>query len=206
MLRVAGRPILEHNVRLLAKHGISEIAINTHHAGTSIVDYFGNGERLGVTIRYSHEKALLGTAGALNALRDFLTSRFVILYGDNLTTCDISALEEFHASKSAVVSIAMVQRENPAASGIIATAPDGRITRFLEKPESGEIFSNWINTGIMICEPEILGDVPAGVSDFGKDMLPALIGKGKRLFGYRMNERFAVIDSPGDYEQTKALW
>ena len=206
MLTVAGRPILEHNVRLLAKHGISEIAINTHHAGAAIVDYFGNGERFGVTIRYSHEKALLGTAGALNALRDFLTSRFVVLYGDNLTTCDIGALEEFHASKNASVSIAVVRRENPAASGIIALGAGDRITRFLEKPKNGEIFSTWINTGIMICEPEILDDIPKGVSDFGKDVLPALIEKGKRLFAYRMNERFAWIDSPGDYERTKASW
>ena len=206
MLTVAGRPILEHNVRLLAKHGISEIAINTHHAGAAIVDYFGNGERFGVTIRYSHEKILLGTSGALQALRDFLTERFVVLYGDNLTTCDIGALAELHASKNADVSIAVVRRENPAASGIIALGAGDRITRFLEKPKNGEIFSTWINTGIMICEPEILDDIPKGVSDFGKDVLPALIEKGKRLFAYRMNEVSPGSIHPEDYERTKASW
>ncbi|HEX5274838.1 MAG TPA: nucleotidyltransferase family protein [Candidatus Rubrimentiphilum sp.] len=206
MLPIAGRPILEHNVRLLAQHGVREIAINTHHAGGTIVKHFGDGERFGVTIRYSHEKTLLGTSGALRALRDFLSERFVVLYGDNLTTCDIGALADFHASKNADVSIAVVQRENPAASGIIAAGPDDRITRFLEKPKGGEVFSTWINTGIMICEPEILDDIPQGVSDFGKDVLPALIEKGKRLFAYRMNDRFAWIDSPEDYERTKASW
>src|SRR5581483_7303519 len=83
MLTLAGRPILEHNVRMLARYGITDIAINTHHCPGSIVEHFGDGSSLGVKITYAPEKTLLGTAGALIPLRECLSSTFVVLYGDN---------------------------------------------------------------------------------------------------------------------------
>ncbi len=207
MLVVAGKPILEHNVRLLARHGITEIAINTHHCAGSITEHFGDGSALGVKITYSHESRALGTAGALLPLRDFLSSTFLVLYGDNLTTCNISALAEFHASKQGLATLAVFQRENPSAGGIVSIEDDDRIARFVEKPQSNEIFSPWVNAGIMVCEPRFVDAIPAGESDFGKDVLPALIRDRQPLFAYRMDEiseRLWWIDSPEDYERTKS--
>jgi NDP-sugar pyrophosphorylase family protein len=205
MLTVAGRPILEFNVRLLARYGITDIAINTHHCAGSIVEHFGDGSSLGVKITYAPEKILLGTAGALIPLRECLSSTFVVLYGDNLTTCNIAALVEFHRSKGGAVSLAVYKRENATAGGIVSIASDDHVERFLEKPRREEIFSSWVNAGVMICEPKVFDFIPPGPSDFGKDVLPLLAGESRELFAYRMREpeeRLWWIDSPEDYART----
>jgi NDP-sugar pyrophosphorylase family protein len=207
MLNVGGRPILEHNVRLLARHGVDEIFINTHHAADSITDYFGNGSSFGVSIKYSNEEAILGTSGALWPLQEHLSSAFFVLYGDNLTTCDLSALAAFHRLKDGIATIAVYRRENVTAGGIVSMDDDDRILHFAEKPKRDEIFSSWVNAGIMVCEPEIFEAIPAGTSDFGKDVIPALLEDHKPLFAYRMNELTEGlwwIDSPEDYARTKS--
>jgi NDP-sugar pyrophosphorylase family protein len=207
MLSIAGKPILEHNVELLARHGVDRIFINTHHCAESIVGHFGDGAAFGVHIEYSREDPILGTSGALLPLRGRLSSTFLVLYGDNLTTCDLGALAAFHHSKDAVASIAVYERENATAGGIVSIGEDDRILRFLEKPRSDQVFSSWVNAGIVVCEPEIFDAIPPGFSDFGKDVFPAMIADNKALFTYRLNgrnERLWWIDSPEDYERTKA--
>lgn len=207
MLSVAGRPILEHSIRLLARHGIHEIFINTHHRPESITGYFGNGSSFGVSIKYSDERTLLGTSGALMPLRRYLTSTFLVLYGDTLTTCDLSALSARHRLKDGLAMIAVYRRENATAAGIVSIADDDRILRFVEKPKPEGVFSTWANAGIMMCEPEIFGAIPSGASDFGKDVIPAILEDRKSLFAYRMNEtreRLWWIDSPEDYARTQS--
>jgi choline kinase len=131
MLEIGGRPILEHNVRLAAKHGITDLVINLHHGAQLIVDHFGNGSAFGVSIRYSREPELLGTAGALNPLREtFAAATFAVLYGDNLTTCDLSAVVRRHRAAGAVATVALFHRDDPAAGGIAALDDAGLVTRF----------------------------------------------------------------------------
>lgn len=207
MLSIAGKPILEHNVRLLARFGIDRIFINTHHCSEAIIAHFGDGSSFGVSIEYSHEKPVLGTAGALLPLRDRLISTFLVLYGDNLTTCDLGAMIAFHRVKGGIVTIAVYRRENATAGGIVSLQEDNRIVRFQEKPRRGEVFSSWVNAGIMVCEPALLNSIPPGVSDFGRDVIPAMIAQGKALYAYCMDEKREKlwwVDSPEDYQRTKA--
>ena len=207
MLSIAGKPILEHNVRLLVRHGIREIFINTHHCPGAISAHFGDGSAFGASIEYSQEESVLGTAGALLPLRGRLSSTFLVFYGDNLTTCDLGAMVAFHRLKRSTLTIAVYCRENATAGGIVSMKEDGRITRFLEKPARDELFSSWVNAGIMVCEPVIFESIPPGISDFGRDVIPAMIAQGKELFAYRMNEKREKlwwVDSPEDYERTKA--
>lgn len=207
MLRVAGRPILEHNVRLAVRYGIREIVINTHHCGEAISGYFRSGADFGARIEYSPEDPILGTAGALVPLRNRLSSTFLVVYGDNLTTCNLDALLRFHGTKGGSATIAVYERENATAGGIVSMAPDGRVLRFQEKPARHEIFSSWVNAGIVVCEPDVFEEIPQGFSDFGKDVFPSMLAKHKKLFGYRMDsthERIWWVDSPEDYERTKS--
>ena len=208
MLEVGGLPILEHNVRLAAQHGITDLVINLHHRPEAIVDHFGDGSKFGVAIRYSHEPVLLGTAGALNPFRAFFAeATFAVLYGDNLTTCDLSAVIARHRATQAVATIALFHREDPAASGIVALDDAGFVTRFLEKPQPEEIFSRWVNAGILVLEPAALDAVALhGPSDFGRDVLPELLARGQRVAGYTMSEELWWIDSPADYQRTLAAW
>ncbi|MDP8980852.1 MAG: nucleotidyltransferase family protein [Acidobacteriota bacterium] len=206
MIAIAGRPILEHTVRLLARYGVRDLAINLHYHPESIVDHFGDGRRFGVRIQYSRESELLGTAGAVKKLESFFDEPFLVVYGDNLTDIDVERFSAFHRAHSALVTIALFHRENATASGIVGFADDGRVTRFLEKPRPDEIFSNWVNAGILIAEPAILAHIPsAGPSDFGRDVLPALLAAGLPVFGYRMTENLYWIDSPEDYQRTQEL-
>jgi NDP-sugar pyrophosphorylase family protein len=208
MLEIGGRPILEHNVRLAAKHGITDLVINLHHGAQLIVDHFGDGSAFGVSIRYSREPELLGTAGALNPLREtFAAATFAVLYGDNLTTCDLSAVVRRHRAAGAVATVALFHRDDPAAGGIAALDDAGLVTRFLEKPDPESIFSHRVNAGILVLEPAVFDAIPPrGASDFGRDVLPELLARGRRIAGYEMTEGLWWIDTRADYERTLGLF
>jgi NDP-sugar pyrophosphorylase family protein len=204
MLEVAGHPILEHNLRFLARHGVVEIAINVHHFGQQIIDHFGDGSSFGVRLRYSFEPKLRGTAGALLPVADFLTDTFVVLFGDNLSTCDLHRLSTLHRSREAVATLALFWRQDPQSGGIAQIEDDQRIRRFVEKPLPGQVFSNWVNAGIIAAEPSILSYIPRDVpSDVGYDLLPKLIADDRPVYGYRMNERLWWVDTVEDYERTR---
>lgn len=206
MLSIAGRPILEHNVRLLRQHGIDDIAINLHYRPQTILKHFGDGSAYGVCIRYSSEPELLGTAGALVLLRDFFADApFFVIYGDNLSTCDLSALLALHRTREAQATIALFHREDVSASGVVTLDENERITSFIEKPFPGQTPSKWVNAGIVACEPSVLANIVHTPCDFGHDVFPALLAQGRTIAGYRMGpkERLWWIDSPADYARTK---
>lgn len=206
MIPVAGRPILEHNLRLLAKHGIREVVINLHHQPEVVTDYFGDGSTWGVAITYSREAELLGTAGAVARVSEFFDGPFLVLYGDNLTTCDLTRLRDFHQAKGGVGTIALFHREDPTSSGIVGLDADDRVVRFLEKPAPYQIFSHWVSAGLLVLEPDVLKYIPKeGPCDFGKDILPVLVKAGHSLYGYRMTEGLWWIDTNYDYQRVQAL-
>jgi mannose-1-phosphate guanylyltransferase len=204
MLEIAGRPILDHNIRFLARHGIRDLIVNLHHCPETITQYFGDGAARGVRISYSYEPALLGTAGAVKNVSQHFDETFVVMYGDNLTTCDLSRFIDFHRRKSGVATVALFHREDATASGIAELDGGDRIVRFLEKPRADEVFSRWVNAGILIMEPAVLDFIPNGcASDFGRDVLPAVLAAGQPIYGYRMTEELWWVDSPEDLERTR---
>lgn len=201
MVPLAGRPILEHVIRRLAAHGVDELVMNLYHRPEAIRSYFGDGSAFGVRIHYSLEQTLLGTAGALRPWIDFFDAPFFLVYGDNLSTCDFSALGASHRSHDAFVTVALHWREDLEQSGVAELDDDGRITRFLEKPASGQTNSHWVNAGILVLEPRSLQGIPQGrYSDFGRELLPEWIARGHRVYGYQMTgaERLWWIDRPED--------
>lgn len=204
MIEIAGRPILEHNVRLLASYGIKDLIINLHHRPEVVVHHFGDGDSFGVHITYSHEASLLGTAGAVKKVADQLTATFLVIYADNLTDCDLCKLLEFHQRKQGVGTIALFHRENATASGIAELDANDRVLRFLEKPRPEEVFSPWVNAGILVLEPGVMDSIPPGrASDFGREVLPSVLAAEQPLYGYRMSEGLWWVDSPEDLERTR---
>ncbi len=204
MIEIGGRPILEHNVRLLASYGIKDLIINLHYLPEVVTQHFGDGASLGVRITWSHEPTLLGTAGAVKKVADQLTATFLVIYADNLTTCDLGKLLEFHKRKQGVGTVALFHRENATASGIAELDSNERVVRFLEKPKPEEIFSPWVNAGLLVLEPAVLDWIPADrASDFGREVLPSVLAAGQPLYGYRMSEGLWWVDSPEDLERTQ---
>jgi mannose-1-phosphate guanylyltransferase len=207
MVPVAGRPILDYTIGHLVRHGVQDLVINLHFHADMIRTYCGDGSRWGARIRYSPEAELLGTAGALAPWRAFFDRTFMVVYGDNLTTCDLTRLRAFHGERRADATLALYWRDQPGAGGIAEVDADGRILRFLEKPSPEQIFSRWVNAGLLVLEPGLLDFVPDGrAADFGRDVLPACVAAGRRVFGYRMpaGERLWWIDTPEDLDRVQA--
>ena len=201
MVPVRGRPLLEHTVASLARQGVRDLVLNLHHCPETVRSHFGTGEQWGAHIQYSPEPRLLGTAGALTPWRAFFDSTFLVVYGDNLTTCDLSRLCRFHESAHALVSVALYWRDDPRQSGIADVDDHGRIRRFLEKPREDELFSRWVNAGLLVLEPGVIDLIPRDrPSDFGRELLPRWIAEGRPVFGYKMSssERLWWIDTPDD--------
>jgi mannose-1-phosphate guanylyltransferase/phosphomannomutase len=185
MLPLVGRPMMEHIISLLRRHGITDIVVTVAFMPNAIRSYFGNGSELGVRMVYATEETPLGTAGSVRNARDELTERFLVISGDVLTDINLSALIEFHEKNSALATLALCAVENPLEFGIVITREDGSIERFLEKPGWGQVFSDTINTGIYVLEPEIFDVIPEGRAvDFSSEVFPTVLEAGGPLFGY----------------------
>ena len=185
MIQVANKPLMEHIIQLLKRHGIEEIVVTLQFLPTLITNYFDDGSGWGVNLSYVIEESPLGTAGSVRNARSFLDSQFLVVSGDALTDVDLGAAIEFHREHTAMVTIVLKKVENPLEFGLVITDKEGRIDKFLEKPGWGEVFSDTINTGIYICEPEVLNFVPDDIPyDFSQDLFPQLLETGVPLFGY----------------------
>jgi len=185
MLPMANRPMMEHVIRLLRHHGFTDIVVTVAFMANAIRAYFGDGSELGVRMVYATEESPLGTAGSVLNARDELDERFLVISGDVLTDVDLSAIVAFHESKGALATIALQSVENPVEFGIVITDEDGAVERFLEKPTWGQVFSDTINTGIYVLEPEIFDFIaPNEVADFSSDVFPAALAAGRPIYGY----------------------
>ncbi|MEY2425909.1 MAG: mannose-phosphate guanylyltransferase / phosphomannomutase, partial [Actinomycetota bacterium] len=187
MLPIANVPMMEHIVTLLRDHGFDDIVVTVAFLAQNIRTYFGDGSEFGVRIRYATEDSPLGTAGSVGNARAELDERFLVISGDVLTDIDLGAVVAEHDQRGAMATIALKSMENPVDFGIVITGADGRIERFLEKPTWGEVFSDTINTGIYVLEPEVFDYIGAGQVDFSSDVFPKLLEDGKALYG-------AVVD------------
>ncbi|MCU1343750.1 MAG: Nucleotidyl transferase, partial [Acidimicrobiia bacterium] len=155
MLPIVNRPMMEHIIHLLRRHGFDEIVVTLAFLPQAITTYFGDGSEFGVTMHYATELVPLGTAGSVGNARDLLDERFLVISGDVLTDIDLTKLVAFHDDRKAIATIGLMAVENPLEFGIVITNEDGTIERFLEKPTWGQVFSDTINTGIYVLEPEI---------------------------------------------------
>ncbi len=185
MLPMANVPMMEHILHLLIQHGYEEVIVTVAYLANSIRTYFGDGRDFGVKISYVSEDSPLGTAGSVANARELLSDRFLVISGDVLTDIDLGAALQYHDERGATVTVVLQRVENPLEFGIVTTDNDGTVTRFLEKPSWGEVFSDTVNTGIYILEPEIFDYIPKGtVSDFSSDVFPQLLKAKRPIFGW----------------------
>jgi NDP-sugar pyrophosphorylase family protein len=206
LLPVGGEPLLHRTLALLAASGISRVGINVHHLGGAIRASVGTGDRWGLAIHYSHEDELLGSAGAVPPMRDFIAGRrFAVLYGDMLTDFDVAELDRFHGQRRATLSMALTTQEDPRRCGVVEHGSDGRVESFVEKPKHAAADAA-VNAGVYICEPQVLDWIPAGRSDWGRDVIPAMIAAGEGLYGYRTNAFFQDIGTPEGYRIAEESW
>ena len=210
MVRINNKPILEYNIKLCKKYGIKDIAINTFYLPKKIKEYFGDGLKFGVRLKYSHESELLGTSGALNNFIDFFDESFVVICGDNITDINLKKMIDYHKSKKGIATLALRRKTTDLTSGgFVLTNKASQIKEFYEKSIMEEekeldLKSFWKNSGIYVLEPSIMKYIPTGYSDFGKDIFPKLIKKGKKLFNYDISASyFCDVGKIEKYEKAK---
>ena len=202
MVPIVNQPVMEHIVGLVKHHGITEVVATLAFMPQAISDYFGDGDEWGITIEYAIEEVPLGTAGSVKNAEKLLTGDepFVVISGDALTDIDLGELVEYHKRMGGAVTIALKRVDDPLDFGVVITAEDGRIERFLEKPTWGQVFSDLINTGIYVVEPWVLGEIPAeGPYDFSADLFPKLMEKGHELYGFTAEGYWCDVGSRDSY-------
>jgi mannose-1-phosphate guanylyltransferase / phosphomannomutase len=186
--------MMEHVLVLLREHGITEAVATVQFLASVIRTYFGDGSDLDISLAYATESEPLGTAGSVKNAEPLLDEAFLVISGDHVTDLDLSAAMAFHRARGAAATIILRHVENPLEFGIVIVDDDGRIERFLEKPGWGEVFSDTINTGIYVLEPEVLQYVPPGEEfDFAKDLFPLLLDKGLPLYGFAADGYWADV-------------
>ena len=207
LLPVAGVPLICYGLALLRQHGVREVVVNLHHNGHKIRDYLGDGSHLGMRVHYSHEETLLGTAGAVKRAAHVFDDTFLVLYGDVLTDCDLTALVRFHRRHGGIATIALSEVAHPWEAGIVRLGEDCRVLDFVEKPPRGSVPWNLANGGIYVLERAVIDAIPAtGPSDFGFDVFPRLVSDGQPVYGYMLPPQTYLLDigSPEKYRRATA--
>ncbi|MGC0319319.1 mannose-1-phosphate guanylyltransferase/phosphomannomutase [Kitasatospora acidiphila] len=206
LLPVANRPIMEHVLRLLKRHGLTDTVVTVQFLASLVKNYFGDGEELGMNLTYANEEVPLGTAGSVKNAEDALRDdSFLVISGDALTDFDLTELISFHRSKGALVTVCLTRVPNPLEFGITIVDDDGRVERFLEKPTWGQVFSDTVNTGIYVMEPEVFDYVAAGTPvDWSSDVFPQLLKEGKPVYGYVAEGYWEDVGTHESYGKAQA--
>ncbi|MGE5416198.1 MAG: sugar phosphate nucleotidyltransferase [Acidobacteriota bacterium] len=202
MVPVLSKPVMEYSIHLLKKYGITDIAATLQYLPNVISGYFGNGEEWNVNMRYFLEESPLGTAGSVKNAGEFLDETFIVISGDALTDFPLDQAIEFHRSKKALATLVLTRVESPLEYGLVLTDKEGQINRFLEKPSWGEVFSDTVNTGIYILEPEALEDVPKDRPfDFSRDLFPKFLARKDPMFAVVLDGYWCDIGNCQQYRQ-----
>jgi mannose-1-phosphate guanylyltransferase len=198
---LAGRPFISYMIEWLRGHGVDDVILGCGFMADGVRGVLGDGESLGVRLRYLEEPRPLGTGGALKFAEELLDERFLMLNGDVLTDIDLTAQLEQHSRTGARATLALIAVEDPSAYGLVRRAEDCSVTEFVEKPGPEQRELALINAGAYILEREILGGMaPAGTNiSIERDVFPTLVGNG--LFGYEASGYWMDIGTPDRYLQ-----
>lgn len=201
MVPLVGRPMLEHIILLLKKHGFTDICAALKYRAGDITDYFGDGTSLGVKLQYRVERDSLGTAGGVKNCADFYGDEdFLVISGDAACDMALSKLAVAHKSSGAAVTLALSRVGEPLSYGLAVTDADGYVRSFIEKPRWERVVTDLVNTGIYVLSPRAMELVPAGQSfDFAKDLFPLLLSRGEKLLGLPLEGYWCDVGSPLSY-------
>jgi len=201
MLPIINKPMMEHTMMTLKDLGITEFIVLLYFKPEIIKEYFGDGSDFGIKITYVVPDDDYGTAGAVKLAQEYIADEnFIIISGDLVTDFDFQKIFDYHAQKHSKLTITLTSVDNPLEFGVVIADENGKIEKFLEKPSWGEVFSDTINTGIYIIEPEILEYIPKNENfDFAKDLFPSLMREGIDLTAGYADGYWRDVGNPESY-------
>lgn len=215
LVKIGGRPIMEHIILQLKKYGAKSIVTNTHHLSYKIHDYFADAQsRLGIEVNCVKEEQLTGVAGGIRKCASFLKdSTACIIMGDALMDVDLGELYAKHREAvekyNCQVSMAIMEIEDTTQFGVVvADESTGQVKQFQEKPKAEDALSNWANTGIYFFEPAVIEGFPTEEEelfyDVAKHLFPKLLAEGKFMQAIPVSKDtyWADIGTPQQYVST----
>jgi NDP-sugar pyrophosphorylase family protein len=203
MAPIVNKPVMEHILELLKKHGFTSIVCNLHYFPEAIKDHFRDGSGMGLSISYSFEEVLLGTAGGVKNVEGFFEGKtFLVMSGDALTDIDLTEVMQFHNSKNGIATLVLTEVDDPSQYGAVLMDSKRRITGFQEKPLPGEEKSNLANSGIYVFSSEIFKYIPEKkFYDFGKNVFPELLANDIAYYGFRHKQYWNDVGSLEEYQR-----
>jgi NDP-sugar pyrophosphorylase family protein len=203
MVPVVNRPVIHHVLDNLLRHGIKEVMVNLFALPEQVRGYCGDGSRWSLKVQYSQEPKLMGTAGAIKKVEEFFEDGpFIVMSGDGLSDIDITAMWAFHKKRKSLATMAVKAVDSRFDYGVTLANGSGRIKGFLEKPYWGDVFSNKVNTGIYLFEPEIFKFIPKNkVYDFGHELWPKLLKLKKPIYSFETRGYWTDVGNPTEYRQ-----
>lgn len=208
MVPLLGKPVLSYSLQLLRRHQLTEVGVSLLYLPERITRAFGAGAQEGVRLHYAREKEPIGTAGSVKLAASGKltpTEPFVVLSGDGLTDCDLTAALQFHHEKRALATLVLARVREPLAYGVVVTDADGRVLRFVEKPGWGEVYADTVNTGVYVLSPEALAMIPEkGACDFGQDLFPRMVREGKPVYAFVSDGYWCDVGDEAAYIRAQA--
>lgn len=205
MVPVVNRPVIHHVLDNLLKHGVEEVMVNLHAHPEQVRGYCGDGSRWSLNLHYSHEHKLMGTAGSIKIpkVEKFLKDGpFFVMSGDGISDIDLTAMWQFHRKRGAIATMAVKAVDARFEYGVTMMDASQRIKGFLEKPSWSDVFSNKVNTGIYLFEPEVLSLIPKGRPyDFGHELWPKLLKMKKPIYAYETDAYWCDVGNLGEYRR-----
>ena len=196
MAPIAGAPYLEHQLKLLKRLGLKHVLLLTGYLGDQIEKHFGDGARLGLSIRYSREATPQGTAGALRQARALLEEEFLIIYGDSLLPIDYrEPIQAFHQSQAAGLVVVCDNRIlDTSVPSNIALNGNGYVVRY-DKDGPSDPDLVYVEAGVLAFQRATLDLLPDGARSLEKELFPRLISQ-RQLISFRAGQRFYDIGTP----------
>ena len=205
LLPIANQPFLERQLAWLEGHGVDEVVLSLGYLPAAFEDHFPDGKFGRVRLSYRVEGKPLGTAGGIRYAAEGIDERFVVCNGDILTDLDLGAMIRFHEESRAEATIALTQVEDPSAFGVVPTRPDGEVVGFIEKPPPGLAPTDWINAGIYVLEPGLLGRIPPRVNvSIERETFPRMVETRGLLYAFSARGYWLDIGTPAKYLQAHA--
>lgn len=203
MIPVAGKPVLEYQVELAIRYGLTDFIFVIGYLGNVIKDYFGDGSKWNITITYYHEQVPLGTAGAISQIAHLLAEDFFMFYGDTVMDIALDEMLKFHKEHQSEATLFIHPNDHPYDSDIVEIDAEARLRQLHIKPHpEGFVSRNLVNASLFILSPRVIDYIPKGQKvNFEKHVFPKCLAEGMRMYGYVSAEYIKDMGTPDRYEK-----
>lgn len=189
MVKIFDKTMLEYQFDNLKKYGLTDIVISIGHLGHKIKEYYKDGSKFGVSIKYINEEEPMGTGGALYYLKNIIKDDFILLFGDIFLNIDWDRFIKFHEKNKGIGTFLVHPNNHPYDSDLIYKDSNNKITSINFKNTKRDLYNNLVKSGVHILSPDIFKYVKfLKKQDFEKQIICNAIENEEKFFAYKTSE------------------